>query len=96
MQHNGDYPTLIQMWGNLTTETRVDGSLSDGSCYLLGPYLQQPPVNFFENSSTLGAAAAGVGWTYDPVTGAVTAVMEAAKAAEVFPAGVPRWDITTY
>jgi len=96
VQHNGDYPTLLQMWGNLTTETEVSGVAGDSSGDEYGPYLQQSPVNAFENSSTLGAAAAGVGWTYVPATGAVTAVMEAVKAGEVFPAGIPTSDITTY
>ncbi len=88
VQHNGDYPTLVQLWDNLTTETEVDGTAGDNSGDEFGPYLQQDPVNGFENTATVlaaGAEAAGVGWTYDAATGEVMAVMEAVKAAEVFP-----------
>lgn len=86
VQHNGDYPTLIQLWDNFTTETEVDGTAGDASGDELGPYMQQPPINPFESSSTVvapGGAAAGVGWVYDENNGAVWAVMETVKAQEV-------------
>ncbi len=97
VQHNGDYPTLAQMWDNLTTETEVDGTAGDASGNEFGPYLQQPPVNPFEQSSSVAAAgAAGVGWEYVAATGTIRAVMEAVKAADVFPAGINANDIVTY
>lgn len=84
IQHNGDYPTALQMWVNLLTETEVDGSAGDSSGNEFGPYLQQPPTNSFELSSTIGVAGAGVGWVYTEATGAIMAVVEATKAAELF------------
>lgn len=97
VQHNGDYPDLITDWTQITGETEVDGSAGDGSGNEFGPYLQQAPVNPFEQSSSVAAAAAaGVGWVYDAATGGITACMEGVKAAEVFPAGVPANDISTY
>ena len=83
VQHNGDYPTLAQMWGNLTTETEVSGAAGDASGDEFGPYLQQAPTNAFEGVTTVAVAAAAlVGWTYDASNGAVMAVMEAGKAGE--------------
>jgi len=88
VQHNGDYPTLAQMWDNLTSTTDISGATT-GSDF--GPYLQKAPTNPFENSSTLAAgaadantgAAAGVGWVYIASTGTIKAVMPAAKATEL-------------
>lgn len=104
IQHNGTYPTAAQLnvvapneWGVMTKETDVTGAIVVGGDY--GPYLQQPPVNPFEDTSVVAAAAAAdVGWVYNESTGAITAVMEAAKAAEVFgdAASVPVNDVTTY
>ena len=46
VQHNGDYPTLAQMWDNLTLTSEVDGTTpGDASGNEFGPYLQQTPVN---------------------------------------------------
>jgi len=100
VQHNGNYPTANvaigagAAWTALTSETEIDGTLGDASGNEFGPYLQQPPTNSFENSSTVGAAAAGVGWVYNAATGAVTAVMPAAKAAELTMDTTN--DVTTY
>ena len=55
MQHNGDYPTLAQMWGNLTSTTAIDGTAGAD----FGPYLQKPPTNPFTNASTLAADNTG-------------------------------------
>jgi len=88
VQHNGSYPTLgtgaTTDWSQLTATTDVDGgAVAASTVGALGPYLQKAPVNPFTQSSTVGAAAAGVGWTYNSATGAITAVMEATKAAEL-------------
>jgi len=99
VQHNGDYPTLLQMWTNLTTETEVSGVAGNASGNEFGPYLQQDPVNPFEDSASVAAAAvAGVGWIYDETNGAVKAVMETVKAGDVFggAANIPLNDIELY
>lgn len=98
IQHNGDYPTLLNLqvdadglaghdWSPLTTTTEIDGTFpGDASGDEFGPYLQQPPTNSFELSAdvvAIGAAAAGKGWVYDQNTGAIKAVMETAKATEL-------------
>lgn len=83
VQHNGDYPTLAQMWDNLTSTTDISGATS-GSDY--GPYLQKAPTNPFENSSSVvaaGSAASGEGWTYNATTGEIKAVMDTDKASEL-------------
>lgn len=90
VQHNGDYPAAdvqcdaLGEWTALTVETEVDRTEGDASGNEFGPYLQQPPMNSFEQSSSIAAAAAaGVGWVYDPADGSIMAVMPAAKAAEL-------------
>ena len=93
VQHNGDYPTLAQLqanWTVMTDQTDSSGVTPPpaGTANPLGPYLQQPPSNAFEDGSTtvigLGGAAAGIGWEYDATTGAIRAVMEQTKYDEVF------------
>lgn len=95
VQHNGSYPTLAQLqasWGVMTSKTHVDGTINASGAY--GPYLQQPPKNPIENSSTVAAAAAaGVGWVYDASTGNIRACMSAAKATAL---GLPSADVATY
>lgn len=73
VQHNGSYPTLDQMWGNLTGQTKADGTAGTD----FGPYLQKPPTNPFTNSSTVAANATGA-WQYTASTGAIKAVVPAA------------------
>jgi general secretion pathway protein G len=82
LQHQGTYPTLTS-WSQLTATTEPTSAYTAGDgTEDVGPYLQQPPVNPFESSSTVAAApAAGVGWTYNASTGAIKAVMSATKAA---------------
>jgi general secretion pathway protein G len=95
VQHNGSYPTLAQLqasWGVLTSKTDVDGTINTAGAY--GPYLQQPPRNSIENSSTVAAAAAaGVGWVYDASTGSIKANLAAAKATAL---GTSATDVATY
>ncbi len=95
VQHNGSYPTLAQLqasWGVMSSKTDVDGTINASGAY--GPYLQQPPKNAVENSSTVAAAAAaGVGWVYDASTGGIKANLAAAKATAL---GVSSTDVSTY
>ena len=75
VQHNGNYPDLSDTtnpWGPLTAASSADhttGVDSDGGDF--GPYLQQPPVNPFTNSSSIGTAATD-GWNYS--SGTITAI----------------------
>lgn len=82
VQHNGDYPTLAQMFGNLTTETEVSGAAGDSSGNEFGPYLQQAPVNPFTQGAAL-AADNSADWEYTAASGAIRAVLPAAKIAEL-------------
>ena len=68
VQHNGSDPTLSTNWNQMTMETNVSGSTTPAATDVtFGPYLQKPPVNPFTQSSATGAAAAAtVGWVYDP------------------------------
>ena len=50
VQHNGSYPTLAQLWGNMTAKSNADGTTTGTPT--LGPYLQQAPSNPFANGAT--------------------------------------------
>ena len=80
VQHGGTYPTLAQMWGNMTGYTNEAGATnaSKSAEYKFGPYLQQAPANPFSPDATskisVGAAAArNTAWAYDATTGAIRA-----------------------
>jgi general secretion pathway protein G len=79
VQHNGDYPTLAQMWTNLTSTTDVAGATS-GSDF--GPYLQKAPSNPFSNATTIAADNTG-DWQYTAATGAIVAVVSATKISDL-------------
>ncbi len=94
VQHNGTYPDLSTDWTPMTEYTEIDGTVhatkpANNSPVVYGPYLQQAPVNPFENSSTvsqadpLPAGVAGTGWVYDNTNGQVKGVIAATKATEV-------------
>jgi general secretion pathway protein G len=90
VQHNGDYPALADLnnaatpWLPLVTQTNIDGDAVAAGETAYGPYLQQAPMNGFEDSSTCAAAAAaGVGWVYTESTGAIKANMSDDKADEL-------------
>ena len=95
VQHNGSYPTLAQLqasWGVMTSKTDATGTINASGAF--GPYLQQPPKNPVQNSSTVAAAAAaGVGWVYDASTGAIKVCVPAAKATAM---GLASTDAATY
>ena len=97
IQHGSTYPDLSTDWSSLTTKTAgVAAYTASTATTAFGPYLQQAPVNAFENSSTTGAAAAaGVGWVYASSNGAIKAVMASAKASNLYNP-VPTNDIATY
>ena len=77
IQHNAVYPTLAQMWGNLTGQTDQAGAAGTD----FGPYLQQNPVNPFTNGSGR-AADNSSDWQYTAATGAIVAVVDATIAAD--------------
>ncbi len=80
VQHNGDYPTLAEMWTNLTSATDIDGA-TDGTDDF-GPYLQKAPNNPFRNGSTC-AADNSEDWQYTAASGAIVAVVTQAKIDEL-------------
>lgn len=82
LQHDDEYPTVAQMFTNLTTETETDGSAGDNSGNEVGPYLQVAPDNPFTNSGTVAADNSG-DWEYDEDTGQIRAVLSAALIAEI-------------
>ncbi len=87
-QHDSTYPSLVQLgaaWNVLLSRTDSAGNVGiiDG-VHVHGPYIKKMPINPFENSQTVAAAAApGVGWVYDQATGRVYGVMDTAKANEL-------------
>lgn len=84
VQHNGEFPDLSTNWDQMTSKTDSTGTVADDGDF--GPYLQQPPRNPFENSTTtadVGSAAEGVGWVYDSSSGLIRAVLENDKATEL-------------
>jgi general secretion pathway protein G len=78
VQHNGAYPTLLQMWDNMTSKTFADGTVDAAGDF--GPYLQQEPINPFTNGTAI-AADNSADWQYDDATGAILPVVDAAQAA---------------
>jgi len=80
VQHEGNYPTLEQMWNNLVVETEVDGTIGDSSGDEFGPYLQQPPANRWSNDSAIASDNSG-SWEYDETTGSIRIVVPPRIAA---------------
>ena len=85
VQHNSDYPLLATLqtgvpddWTGMTTQTDINGAAGTD----FGPYLQQAPVNGFTNATNL-AADNTQDWEYNEATGAIRAVVSAAKIAEL-------------
>lgn len=76
LQHGDTPPQLVTTgWSELTGTTTYAGTN-------FGPYMQAAPVNPLAGSSTVdAAAAAGVGWVYDEVTGSISATADADGAA---------------
>lgn len=82
LHHNDEYPTLAEMFTNLTSNTEADGTAGDGSADDLGPYLQATPANPFTGGATVAADNSG-DWEYDESTGDIRAVVTAALIAEL-------------
>jgi general secretion pathway protein G len=84
VQHNGSYPTLAQMWGNMTAATNADGTTTGTPT--LGPYLQQAPKNPFlvgnTNQTSVVAGTTGAatsGWLYTASSGVIYASVPSAQ-----------------
>ena len=82
LQHNDNVPSLAQVGDGfefLTLHTDVNGKPSDDDA-AFGPYLKRPVVNPVTGKSKVVAAGKAdreAGWTYDPRTGGVKAVLPA-------------------
>ena len=70
--HDDEYPTVDQLWGNLTGQTATDGTA--GTAH--GPYTRKPPVNPFTLGTAVAADNSG-DWQYDEATGRIKAVVPA-------------------
>ena len=88
-QHAGKYPDLNMSWDQMTMFTDVAGNrnATETAVFKYGPYLEQVPINPFEDSSTtadIGSAAKGVGWTYsNTADGKILAVVTEIKVTEL-------------
>jgi hypothetical protein len=94
LQHNDDFPTLAQVangFQQLTARTNGKGEvIAAGQSFGLaayGPYLQVAPANAVTGHTKVaaaGKATADAGWTYDPATGMIKAVLprQLAKQAD--------------
>jgi len=90
VQHNGNYPTLAQLWTNLITATNASGSTAGTN---FGPYLQKAPVNPFNSSSTAAAATgATVGWVYTGGGTAATTIQAVVSATTATKLGLDAGD----
>jgi general secretion pathway protein G len=96
-QHVAGYPTVGQMWTNMTSKTNLDGTTTGTPT--IGPFLQQAPVNPFTGVSTVvdgsvtTAGSATTGWLYNANTGNVVASVPAAQATLL---GMTTNDVATY
>jgi general secretion pathway protein G len=70
IQHAEQLPDLIGTnWAALTGKTDMTGAPS-AAIDAMGPYIQSPPVNPMNRSTTVAAApAVNVGWVYNQATG---------------------------
>jgi general secretion pathway protein G len=69
-QHNEAAPGLDVMWGVMLTQTDTTEATSNAPTGTKwGPYLQQAPINAFNNLTGVTSAAvdANAGWYYSPV-----------------------------
>jgi type II secretion system protein G len=73
MQHMDQSPDLSTSWTPLMTQTNAQGGTSGNT--LVGPYLQEVPVNALTGGSSVSTAAAkGVDWVWNAGTGTLNAV----------------------
>ncbi len=82
IQHNGAYPAIETDWSQMTTKSNAAGTGDEADGPLnFGPYLQQDPVNPFNDSTTVADTAAdGVGWVWE--ANILYAVVPSAEIAE--------------
>jgi len=75
VQHLDNFPAITTNWNALTSASDQNGTIPPATGQTsLGPYLQQAPINPYNNSSTIAAAAAaGVGWVYTAASGSIQA-----------------------
>jgi general secretion pathway protein G len=71
--------SLSSFEGQMIYTTDINANINGTSkvrtgVFQFGPYLERVPENPFNNENGIGAAAGdGIGWIYDPATGAITA-----------------------
>ena len=79
-QHAGQPPAITgDSLPQLTSKTDVSGTVGTGATHIYGPYIQQFPVNPFNDLATVKAAAqvpptavvADAGWQYDQTSGQI-------------------------
>jgi general secretion pathway protein G len=75
VQHLDNFPVITTSWNQLTEASDQNATIPPATGQTpLGPYLQQAPINPYNNSSTIAAAAGtGVGWVYTAATGSIQA-----------------------
>ena len=83
-EHGGDYPALATFEAQLTQFTSAVGATSatKDATHIYGPYMQQAPTNPFTGGATVAADNSG-DWEYTAATGAIRAVLPAAKITEL-------------
>ena len=70
LQHNGQYPRMIDWEDQMTRKTDVGGDFYYDGSGAYGPYLLSMPVNPMDNSSAIDDVKDGSGgWFYDKPTG---------------------------
>jgi general secretion pathway protein G len=74
-QHGDLLPDLVaNQWVQFLSTTNPAGTVDATATGIYGPYVNKTPVNPLNGNSTVAtAAAAGVGWVYDPTSGALSA-----------------------
>lgn len=76
-EHRGEFPLLLEMWGNLTSSTNAFGAPGVD----FGPYIHAAPTNQITGGSAC-AANNLADWKYDETNGSIRAVVPAAIIAE--------------
>ena len=77
-EHGNEYPTLAQMWTNLTIQTDAAGDAGG----TLGPDLLRVPNNPVSNGSAI-AADNSADWQYDETPGQIRAVVAPSTIAKL-------------
>jgi len=88
---NTAFDSSATFWTDMAGVTDVDGdpvaAADVATTVTFGPYLQKPIENPFTRVDTVvdsgTAAAAGQGWSYNPLTGRIVGVIPAAVQADI-------------